>query len=69
MDEKFENAYKQAYALYRELIETNQATPMQVFGVFMGIIAQEFNEHSTKEEFDRYLKGMMEVDWNQETLQ
>jgi chorismate mutase len=62
-EDKFEEIYQRVRSLYDEIVFKEQVNPMQVFGVFLGIIAQEFKDHATKAEFDEFLKKMMDVEW------
>jgi hypothetical protein len=63
MSDNFEELYPRIRALYDELVYKESNSPMQVFGVFLGIIAQEFKENASKEEFDAFLSKMMAVEW------
>lgn len=62
-EDKFEEVYQRVRSLYDEIVFKEQVNPMQVFGVFLGIIAQEFKDHATKAEFDEFLTKMMDVEW------
>lgn len=59
----FEELYPRVRNLYDEMVYKEGNSPMQVFGVFLGIMAQEFKEHATKEDFDAFLTKMMEIEW------
>jgi hypothetical protein len=63
MSDNFEELYPRIRSLYDELVYKENNSPMQVFGVFLGIIAQEFKENASKEEFDAFLSKMMAVEW------
>jgi hypothetical protein len=63
MADNFEELYPRIRAMYDELVYKENISPMQVFGVFLGIIAQEFKENASKEEFDNFLTKMMAVEW------
>lgn len=65
MEDNFPEMYERVRRVYDELVYKEGNSPMKVFGVMLGIVAQEFKENSTKEEFDRFLTEMMNVDWKQ----
>lgn len=69
MDEqKFNELYTRIRKDYDEMVYKDGTSPMSVFGVYLGIIAQEFKDNSSKEEFERFLKEMMKVDWPERTV-
>ena len=68
MEDNFPEMYEQVRRIYDELVYKDGNSPMKVFGVFLGIIAQEFKENSTKEEFDRFLTEMMKIEWQNKTV-
>lgn len=64
----FETLYPVIRELYDELVYKQGNNPMQVFGVFMGIIGQEFRENSTKEDFDNFLTSIINLPWEERTV-
>ena len=66
-EKEFDELHEKIRTLYDELVYKDSNNPMQVFGVFLGIMAQEFQEFSTKENFDAFLTKMMEIPWTKET--
>jgi hypothetical protein len=68
-DDNFEKIYPLLRSMYEDLVYKDKVPPMQVFGVFLGIIAQEFKEHSTEEKFKEFLDVMKEQEWKKDVLQ
>jgi hypothetical protein len=68
-DDKFFEIYGKVRSLYEELIQEEDTTPMQVFGVFLGVIAQEFRDNSTQEKFKEFLEIMQNHEWPKENMQ
>ena len=64
----FETLYPVIREMYDDLVYKQGNNPMQVFGVFMGIIGQEFKENATKEDFDKFLKSMIDIPWEERTV-
>jgi hemerythrin superfamily protein len=69
MDKNFEVIYQRVRSLYDEVISEGDVTPMEVFGVFLGVIAQEFRTNSTQEKFQEFLEVMRDHPWPEETMQ
>lgn len=69
MDDNFEEMYVRVRSLYNEFTAREDISPMQVFGVFLGVIAQEFRDHSTQENFKEFLDTMKNQDWPKELTQ
>lgn len=69
MSDNFDEIYFIVRSVYEELIQKENITPMQVFGVFLGIIAQEFRDNSTQEKFKEFLDTMKNHDWPKEHMQ
>jgi hypothetical protein len=67
--EVLDQLYPEIRAQFDKYVHEKGISPMSVFGVYLGIIGQEFSEHATKEEFDNFLKKMMEVEWQPKTVQ
>jgi hypothetical protein len=68
-DELMEQLYPEIRAQFDKFVYTDGIHPMSVFGVYLGIMGQEFQEHASKEDFDNFLKKMMEVKWETKTVQ
>lgn len=64
-DKEFDDLHAKIRNMYDELVYKDGNNPMQVFGVFLGIMAQEFKEFSNKENFDAFLTKMMEIEWTE----
>jgi hypothetical protein len=67
-EDNFEDLYPKIRALYDDLVYKENFNPMQVFGVFLGIMGQEFREHASKEDFDDFLKKMIDIEWNEKVV-
>lgn len=67
-DHKFTELYTRIRKEYDEIVYKDGTSPMSVFGVYLGIIAQEFKDHSSKQEFEEFLTKMMKVDWVEKTV-
>lgn len=57
-----DRAYPEFRALYESIINEG-GEPMPLFGVMLGIIAQEFRSYSTKHEFEEFLHYMADASW------
>jgi len=68
MEDNFEELYPRIRSFYDELVYKENKNPMQVFGVFLGIMGQEFKEHASKEEFDEFLSKMMAIEWTEKVV-
>lgn len=68
-DELMEELYPEIRAQFEKFVYEKGINPMSVFGVYLGIMGQEFQEHASKEDFDNFLKKMMEVKWETKTVQ
>lgn len=67
-DEVLDQLYPEIRAQFDKFVYEKGISPMSVFGVYLGIMGQEFSEHASKEEFDNFLKKMMEVEWQPKSL-
>lgn len=65
---EFEKLYTIIRGQFDELAFTEGINPMHIFGVYLGIMAQEFKEHATKEDFDKFLTHMLDVEWTERTV-
>ena len=63
----FEDVYPEIRDQYDSFVEKG-ISPMSIFGVYLGIMGQEFQAHASKEEFDNFLKRMMEIEWVERTV-
>jgi thiamine phosphate synthase YjbQ (UPF0047 family) len=68
MEDNFEELYPRIREFYDKIVYEEGNNPMHVFGVFLGIIAQEFKENSTKEDFDVFMKKILEIEWIERTV-
>jgi hypothetical protein len=68
-DELMEELYPEIRAQFEKFVYEKGINPMSVFGVYLGIMGQEFQEHASKEDFDNFLTKMMEVKWQTKTVQ
>lgn len=66
-DEIFEEVYPEIRMQYDDLVEKG-ISPMAIFGIYLGIIGQEFKAHGTKEDFDAFLQHMMDIQWSEKTI-
>lgn len=66
--EVLETLYPEIRAQFDKYVYEQGISPMAVFGIYLGIMAQEFKEHASKDEFDVFLTKMMEVTWEQKIL-
>jgi hypothetical protein len=57
-----DRAYPEFRALY-ELLIAEGGEPMPLFGVMLGIMAQEFRSHTSKQEFENFLHYMADASW------
>jgi hypothetical protein len=67
--DNFEKIYPVIRSTYEDLVYKENISPMQIFGVFLGIIAQEFRQHSSKEKFDEFLETMKNHKWDERSVQ
>lgn len=67
-DEVLEQLYPEIRAQFDKFVNEKGVNPMSIFGVYLGIMGQEFSEHASKEDFDNFLKKMMEVEWQPKSL-
>lgn len=65
-EDTFQALYPAFKELYDKAIE-NGFKPMQVFGIMLGIIAQQYQLYSTKKEFVDFLSTIQEQEWPDET--
>lgn len=68
-EDVMDQLYPEIRAQFEKFVYEKGINPMSVFGVYLGIMGQEFSEHASKEEFDNFLKKMMEVEWQTKTVQ
>lgn len=66
MEDNFEELYAKIRKQYDEMVYKDNVSPMSVFGIYLGIIAQEFRDNSSKEEFENFLSKMIKIEWNRE---
>lgn len=62
----FDEWYPQFRLLYEQAIGTG-VSPMAIFGIMLGIIAQEFKTHASRDEFIDFLAEMSAVTWPKDT--
>jgi hypothetical protein len=67
-EQQFNELYTRIRKEYDSMVYKEGTSPMSVFGVYLGIIAQEFKENSSKEEFERFLNQMMQVEWTEKVV-
>lgn len=65
---EFEKLYTTIRGQFDELAYKEGINPMHIFGVYLGIMAQEFKEHASKEDFDKFLTQMLDVEWTERTV-
>lgn len=61
-----DDVFEQVYPEFRALVDlkiAEGASPMAVFGVMLGIIAQEYKKHASLEEFREFLLAIAEAEW------
>lgn len=61
-DAAFLELYPKFKALYDESLNLG-FKPMDCFGIMLGIIAQQYQLYSTKEEFIKFLKEIEKQEW------
>lgn len=66
-DEIFEEIYPEIRMQYDDMVEKG-INPLAIFGIYLGIMGQEFQAHATKEDFDAFLKHMMDIQWSNKTI-
>lgn len=55
--------YQIAEEAFKKLIDRGR-TPMEAFGVILGMVANEFKRHGwTREDFVEFLSTLQETDW------
>ena len=67
-EDVMDQLYPEIRAQFEKFVYEKGINPMSVFGVYLGIMGQEFQEHASKEDFDNFLKKMMEVEWQPKSL-
>ena len=68
-EDVMDQLYPEIRAQFEKFVYEKGINPMSVFGVYLGIMGQEFQEHASKEDFDAFLTKMMEVKWETKTVQ
>lgn len=64
-EEVFQELYPKFKFLYDESIKSG-FKPMEVFGIMLGIIAQQYQMYATKEEFVDFLTRIQQQAWPDE---
>lgn len=64
-EDTFEELYPPFKALYDEAIQKG-FKPMEVFGIMLGIIAQQYQLYSNKQEFIDFLTQIQQQAWPDE---
>lgn len=64
-EDTFQALYPKFKALYDESIQLGYK-PMEVFGIMLGIIAQQYKMYSTKQEFIDFLTKIQQQAWPDE---
>lgn len=62
----FNEWYPQVRSLYEEAVG-HGVSPMAMFGMMLGVIAQEFKQHASRDEFIDFLAEMSAVSWPKES--
>lgn len=65
-NDPFDEWYPQFRSLYEDAVGTG-VSPMAIFGIMIGIVAQEFKAHSTRDEFIHFLAELSSVSWPKDT--
>ena len=68
MEDNFDELYPRIRAFYDKIVYEESNNPMHVFGIFLGIIAQEFKENATKEDFDKFMEQILKIEWIERTV-
>lgn len=61
-----DDVFDQLYPEFRALVDMKLGegvSPMAIFGVMLGVIAQEYKKYSSMEEFKEFLIAMAETEW------
>ena len=68
MEDNFDELYPRIREFYDKIVYEESNNPMHVFGIFLGIIAQEFKENATKEDFDKFMEQILKIEWIERTV-